>query len=105
MGSEPGYASLTPDGQYWVVLNQFSVSVISTQDFNVRREMQSALGDQLSSANLIFSPDSRYVFYSSSTNDLVFQHDLWTTSIVAQIPVGDEPNYALDQTSDACHNA
>jgi DNA-binding beta-propeller fold protein YncE len=99
MGSEPGYTSLTPDGQYWVVLNQFSVSVISTQDFNVRREMQSALGEQLAAANLIFSTDSRYVFYSSSTADLVFQHDLWTTSIVAQIVLGDEPNNALDQTS------
>ena len=99
MGSEPGYASLTPDGQYWVILNQFSVSVISTQDFNVRRDMQSALGEQLASANLIFSPDSRYVFYSSSTADLVFQHDLWTTSVVAQIVLGDDPNYALDQTS------
>ncbi len=99
MGSEPGYASLTPDGQYWVILNQFSVSVISTQDFNVRRDMQSALGELLASANLIFSPDSRYVFYSSSAADLVFQHDLWTTSVVAQIPLGDDPNYALDQTS------
>jgi hypothetical protein len=99
MGSEPGYASLTPDGQYWVILNQFSVSVISTQDFSIRREMQSALGEQLASANLIFSADSRYVFYASSTADLVFQHDLWTTAIVSQIVMGDEPNYALDQTS------
>jgi DNA-binding beta-propeller fold protein YncE len=91
IGAEPGFTTLTPDGKHWAVFNEFSLTLINTSDFNDRRDLQTVRGDPLGSANVLFSPDSRFAFYASSTDDLVFVHDLATSAVRAQIPLGQQP--------------
>jgi len=97
IGAEPGYTTLTPDGKYWAILNQFSLTLINTSDFNERRDLQTVQGDPLGSANVVFSQDSRFAFYASSAHDLLFQHDLTTSAVVGQVLLGDNPNQVPDQ--------
>src|SRR5688572_18234094 len=56
LGSEPGFTTLTPDGESWVVFNEFSISVIDTADFGSQRELSAVQGEPLGSANIVFSP-------------------------------------------------
>ncbi len=102
IGALPGFTGLTPDGQYWVILNQTSLwRALVTDPAAAHEEQQMVQGDPIGSANIVFSPDSRYAFYASSANDLFFQHDLNTTAVVGRMPVGDGPNGSLDQPSSA----
>jgi deoxycytidylate deaminase len=97
IGSLPAYTALTPDGQNWVVLNETSVTFIPSTNPAGARDVPTAQGDPLGSANIVFSPDSIYAFYASSAHDLVFQHNISTTGVVGQVIIGDNPNIALDQ--------
>ncbi len=97
IGSEPGYTTLTPDGKYWAILNEFSLTLINTSDFKEVRELQTVRGEPLGSANILFSPDSRFAYYVSSADDLFFQHDLTTSAVIGQVLLGDNPNQFVDQ--------
>jgi N-acetylneuraminic acid mutarotase len=99
IGSLPGFTGITPDGSKWVILNEFSFTIIPTANPDSSEDISTVRGEPLGSANVVFSPDSRYAFYASSANDLVFQHDLETTAVVGQVLVGDYPNKGLDQPS------
>ncbi len=96
-GVRPGFAALQPIGQNWVVLNSDSLSLIPTYDPNAAQNLPTAQGNPLGSANLVFSPDSRYVFYTSAAKDFVYQHDLGTLGVVGQVQVGDYPDKALEE--------
>jgi WD40 repeat protein len=98
-GSEPGYTTLTPDKQYWVIYCELSLTLISTTDIKNVRDLGTPQGAPLGSANVVFSKDSRFAFYASAEADQVFQHDLVTGAVVGQLRVGDSPNPALDQPS------
>ncbi len=94
----PGRTALTPDGQNWVILNEGSLLVIPTANPDSYREF-TAESDPLLSANLIFSADSRYAYYTSATSDYFLQQELATTAIVGKLLVGDNPNTIADQPS------
>jgi WD40 repeat protein len=98
-GAEPGFTTLTPDGKYWVVFCDLSLVLINVDDFKDVRTQSTVQGDPLGSSNVVFSSDSRYAFYASSSSDQVFQHDLTTGAVVGQVRVGDNPNTAVDQPS------
>src|SRR5688572_546860 len=97
VGSEPGFTTLTPNGENWVVFNEFSLTIVDTVDFGNRKELSAVQGSPLGSANIVFSPDSRYAIYVSSESDVLFQHDLISGAVVGQVRVGDSPNEFLDQ--------
>jgi WD40 repeat protein len=99
IGSEPGYTGLTPDGKSWVILCEFSLSVLSTTNPGEPKELSTVLGEPIGSANIAFSADSIYAFYASSGNDTVFQHNLNTGAVIARVTTGDDPDVQLDQTS------
>jgi len=99
IGSLAGYTGLTPDGKDWVVLCETSISIIATANPANVQDISTAQGDPLGSANIVFSPDSKYAFYVSSTTDLFFQHDLITTGVVGQVLIGDNPDRGHDQPS------
>ncbi len=99
LGTGPGYTALTPAKQYWVVLNDLALSRIPVWDPNSVQNFDTAKGSPLNSANVAFSPDSRYAFYASSANDTVYQHDLENGGVIHEILVGDDPNKAVDQPS------
>ena len=97
IGSLPGYTTLTPDGNYWVILCETSIVFIPSTNPAGANNVTTAQGDPLGSANVVFSPDSKFAFYTSSAHDLVFQHNINTTGVVGQALVGDDPNRGLDQ--------
>src|SRR5438477_398759 len=97
IGTAPGFTTLTPDGKHWAILNDLSLTLIGTEDFKDLKDLSTVKGGPLGSANIVFSPDSRYAFYASSSSDLIFQHDLQTGAVVAQVLVGDSPNQVLDE--------
>ena len=97
IGTAPGFTTLTPDGKHWAILNDLSLTLIGTEDFKDLKDLTTVKGGPLGSANIVFSPDSRYAFYASSSSDLIFQHDLQTGAVVAQVLVGDSPNQVLDE--------
>src|SRR5213592_3652619 len=97
IGTAPGFTTLTPDGKHWAILNDLSLTLIGTEDFKDLKDLSTVKGGPLGSANIVFSPDSRYAFYASSSSDLIFQHDLQTGAVVAQVLVGDSPNKVLDE--------
>ncbi len=99
IGNEPGFTGLTPDGKYWVIFNELTLSVISTTDFKSGKDLNLAQGESIGSANIVFSPDSRYAYYASSSYDQIFKHDLETGAVVAQIVVGDDPDNENAQAS------
>ncbi len=98
-GTVPGYTALTPDGKYWVILNDGSLTVIPVTDPHSLQNYTTAQSGQLGSANLVFSPDSKYAYYTASANDEVYQHDVVNGGVVGQLLVGDNPNKSLDQAS------
>ncbi|MFH1574034.1 MAG: DUF5719 family protein, partial [Acidobacteriota bacterium] len=97
VGSLPGFTAATPDGHYWVILNEFSLSLIPTSNPEALVQVPLIQGEPLGSANIAISQDSRNAYYVSSAYDLVFQHDLFSTAVVGVFPVGDIPNMGLDQ--------
>jgi WD40 repeat protein len=97
VGSEPGFTAITPDGKYWVILNELSLSLVPTGDPASLRDLPVAQGEPIGSATISFSPDSRFASYASSANDLVFQQDLTTTAVVGRTLVGDHSQF--DQPS------
>ncbi len=99
IGNEPGFTGLTPDGKYWVIFNELTISVISTTDFSSARDLNLSQGESIGSANIVFSPDSKYAYYASSIYDQIFKHDLETGAVVAQIVVGDDPDNENAQAS------
>ncbi len=99
IGSEPGFTGLTPDGRYWAVYCEFSISLISTADFKTRRELQLSHGEPIGSANIVFTPDSKFAYYASSADDLVYEHQIDDDAILGQMLIGDNPNTYLDQPS------
>ncbi len=99
IGTAPGYTALTPDGTNWVVFNDTSITLIPTGNPGAMQTVTTAQGNAVGSANIVFSPDSRYAFYASSLNDLFFQHDLTTTGVVGQVLIGDDPNRGSDEPS------
>jgi hypothetical protein len=98
-GTGPGWTGITPDGKNWVIMNMFSLTVIPTDDFDKLQEFQGANGDSIGSANIVFAPDSKFAYYASSPNDLVFQMDLDGGAVLDQLLIGDDPNTLLDQPS------
>jgi hypothetical protein len=97
IGSLPAYTALTPDGNYWVVLCENSITFIPSTNPAAANNVTTAQGDPLGSANVVFSPDSKYAYYAASAHDLVFQHNISTTGIVGEVLIGDDPNKGLDQ--------
>ncbi len=96
-GPGPGFTGITPDGKNWVIMNMFSITVIPTDDFDKLQEFQGASGDAIGSANVAFSPDSRYGYYAASAHDVIFQIDLENGAILDQILIGDNPDTLLEQ--------
>jgi N-acetylneuraminic acid mutarotase len=99
LGPSPGYTTVTPNGQNWLVLNDGAVSLIPTYDPGARQLLTTAQSGALSSANIAVSSDSRYAYYTSGTEDLVFQHDLITQGVVGQVSVKTGSNKGLEQAS------
>jgi hypothetical protein len=98
MNDVPGYTTLTPDGQNWVILGQDSLLVVPLVNPDGKLELSSQ-GEPLVGSNLIISPDSRYAYYASATSDLFLKEDLSSVSVVGSLNVGDDPNIRADQSS------
>ncbi len=99
VGYGPGFATLLPSGTHWVVLSQDNLSVVPTEDPSSGISGPIVAGDPLGSANVLFSDDYRYAYYTSSTTDLISQHEIDTHAIVGLYLTGDDPNISLDQAS------
>ncbi len=98
MSNAPGFTALTPDNQHWVILAENSLFYVPVADPGSSLEL-SGQGQPLTSSNLVFSPDSKYAYYASSTSDLFVQQDLSSVAVVGELNVGDDPNLRVDQTS------
>jgi len=99
IGTNPGFTTLTPNGQNWLILNDGSVSLVPTYDPHAIQSFTTAQGGPLGSANIVFSLDSRYAFYASSSNDMVFQHDILHGGVVGQVVVNSNAPKTLEQVS------
>jgi hypothetical protein len=99
VGYKPGYTILLPDGSAWVVLCQDGLAYISASNFATESLMPIYSGIPLLSANVVASLDSKYAYYSSGTDDLVFVQDLATKAIIGSVHVGDSANISPDQAS------
>jgi hypothetical protein len=89
VGAEPIFTGLTPDGKYYVILCSTSLWKISTTDFSSKKEMQTPGSQSVVGSNVLFSSDSRYAYYTASSEDMVYQHDLELDLVVGQTAVGD----------------
>ena len=98
-GLKPGFTTLTPDNEYWLVLTSEGITKIPVNDPLEFESLGSSTGTPIDSANIAFSGDSRYAFYSKSSVDRVLQLDLQTNGTVGYYLVGDQPNKSLDQPS------
>jgi hypothetical protein len=108
-GIGPGFTVLRPDGTAWLILCQNTLTVASTSgipadDLNnpsvsIVQNIATVRGNPLGFANIVFSSDWRYAFYTSSTSDLIFQHDLSNHAVVGAFLVGDDPNDFVDQAA------
>ncbi len=108
-GNEPGYTVLHPDGGSWLVLCQNTLTIASTSNIpaedpdnpevSIVQNVSTTRGNPLGFANIVFSADARYAFYTSSTSDLVFQHDLSNQAVIGRFLAGDDPNDFNDQTA------
>jgi uncharacterized delta-60 repeat protein len=97
IGLNPGFTALLPTDNYWLVLCQYATSTIPMWDPDSVTTTSIVEGSPLGSANIIFSNDSRYAYYASSSADRIFQLDIGSQSVVGSFPVGDDPNISLDQ--------
>ncbi len=96
IGSLPAYTALTPDGSQWVILGDGEITLIPIESLGYGDTAKTG-ATPLSSANVVFSGDSRYAFFSSSTVDQVLQFDLETLAVVGAYQVGDVSNTSQDQ--------
>jgi hypothetical protein len=99
VGTSPAYTLLTPGGSFWLVLCNGNLAIIPTWDPESFVSAQTPQPSPLSSANIVMSPGLQYAFYTSSTTDSVFQHDIATKGVVGSFLVGDNPNVDTDQAS------
>ncbi len=99
VGSGPGFTALLPSGTHWLVLGQSYLSVVPTDDPSSGASGPIVSGQPLGSANLLFSDDLRYAYYTSSVADRINQHEIDTHAVVGLFPVGDDPNISPDQAS------
>jgi N-acetylneuraminic acid mutarotase len=99
VGTEPAFTTLTPEGLYWLVLCNGSLAVVPTWDPDSFVSATTVQTNPLGSANILISPDRRYAYYTSSTADYVYQHDIYTQGVVGAFLVGDNPNVDTDQAS------
>ncbi len=97
VGSQPGYTGVSPDGKYWYVLNVSSVTQVPVSDIKSAKEVQIPTGNPTNSANIIFSPDSRYAYFAGSNYNIVYQLELSTSAMVGQLYVGDITGTVLTQ--------
>jgi hypothetical protein len=103
-GAGPQWTGITPDGKYWVIVNMFSVTVIPVDNFDGSVEYQAPAGESIGSANVVFSPDSKYAYYAAAgatgiIQDLVLQLELETGAYLEKLQVGDSPDTVFDETS------
>jgi deoxycytidylate deaminase len=98
MTTTPGYIALTPDRKEWVILGQSSLFVVpvTNPDGNVE---YTNIGDTLPSANIVFSPDSKYAYCASATSDYLLKQNLSSGTVEGELDVGDNPNVDVDQSS------
>jgi hypothetical protein len=99
VGPRPGYTTLTPDGESWMILAQGSVAIIQVDDQDSSVRVDTTNGIPAGSSNIVFSQDGRYAFYAATTNDRILQHDLETNGIIGSYQVGDIPDVSFDQPS------
>jgi DNA-binding beta-propeller fold protein YncE len=99
VGTEPGFTGLTPDGSEWVIYTEFGIWLLPVSDPAAAREVGIPRGGALGSANIVFSPDSRFAYYASSSSNAVFQQDLISREVVEQLLVGTNPLLLLEQPS------
>ncbi len=99
IGAGPIFAGITPDGSYWIVLCAGSLSKIPTSNFNSVTEMQTPGSQSVDGSNLSFSPDSRYVYYTASSDNTVYQHDILNNIVVGKAYVGDPGDKGTNQSS------
>ena len=99
VGAGPLFTGITPDGSYWIVLCTTSVWKIPTSDFNSPSEMQTPGTQSVDGSNLSFSPDSRYVYYTASSDDTLYQHDILANIVVGRTRVGNPEDKGTDQAS------
>ena len=99
VGSEPLFTGITPDGAYWIVLCTTSLWKIPTSNFNSLSEMLTPGTQSVDGSNVSFSPDSKYVFYTASSDNTVYQHDILNNIVVGKTYVGDPGDKGTNQSS------
>jgi len=99
IGLQPGFTTLLPDGSSWLVLCQNALAVVSATDPDAAANSTSTPSATVGSANMVISPDGKYVYYALSTLDRAFQQNIHTLAVVGSFPVGDNPNVSEDQAS------
>ncbi len=109
VGYKAGYTTLTPDNKYWVILTQDSIALIPLTDFDSTMNISTVLGNDLGSANVVFSSDSKYMYYVSSTENYLFQQNVFQRNVESgreesrgvsgEILTGHDPSVSLDQSS------
>jgi hypothetical protein len=106
----PADTILTPNGDYWLVLGQSSLSIVPTVDSeyengavnNTANDVKDTVffeGATLGSANMVLSQDQKYIYYGVASKDVIYQHDFTTQGVVGSFPVGDDPNLFVDQAA------
>jgi WD40 repeat protein len=98
-GPAPGYTTLLPSGTDWLVLCQEYLAVVPTDDPSSGNSGPTVGGSPLGSANILFSDDLRYAYYTSSITDHISQHEIDNHAIIGLFQAGDDPNISPDQTS------
>lgn len=101
-GPAPAWTGLTPDGKNWIILSMFSLTVIPTDNFDGAVEYQAPAGESLGSANVVFSPDSRFAYYATTgasgvVHDQIIQMELSDGAVTELLQVGDSPDTIVDQ--------
>ncbi len=99
IGAGPLFTGLTPDGSYWIVLCTMSLWKIPTSSVGSLSELQTPGTQAVDGSNVSFSPDSRYVYYASSSDDTVYQHDILANIVVGRTGVGNPGDKGTDQPS------
>ena len=99
IGYQPGHTILTPGGSFWIILCNGSITVLPTWDPGSGSSAEAVEGSPLGGSNLVISPDIRYVFYTSSSADRLYQHDIDSFGVVGSFRAGDDPDVMNDQPS------
>ncbi|MDR0310344.1 MAG: hypothetical protein LBJ21_02040 [Acidobacteriota bacterium] len=108
VGFQPGWTMLLPNKEWWLTLSQNNITLISTIDPRLESDSDddddedttknyAIIGSPMGSTNVILTPDGRYAFFASATNDQILHMDLETGAIVGAYALGDDPNLSPDQ--------